>query len=426
MSTMPEIEIIAATKTLRQEPIAAESKKLRVAAYARVSTEQDEQQNSYEAQIDFYTHHIQSNPDWLFVSVFADRGITGTNTKNRDEFNKMIGLAMNGGIDLILTKSISRFARNTVDTLQTVRELKAVGVEVWFEKENLHTFDPKCEMMLTIMSSLAQEESRSISENVRWGQQQSMRKGKIHLAYSHFLGFKKGADGRPEIVEEEAAIVRNIYEWFLSGESINAIAARLTDMGIPTPSGKSRWSVSTIKSILSNEKYKGEALLQKTYTVDYLSKEVRKNTGEVPFIRVRNSHEPIIDPDVFDRVQDMLRRRTKYRRKLRTSHPFAGKIICGDCGEFYGHKVWHNQLNTERYDVWYCNHRYKRAKTCETPILRESEIKAAFESAMKQRGTEETSFSEERWRTLIEAAVAYPDRRMKFLFTDGNEIIVSL
>lgn len=220
MSTMPEIEIIAATKTLRQEPIAAESKKLRVAAYARVSTEQDEQQNSYEAQIDFYTHHIQSNPDWLFVSVFADRGITGTNTKNRDEFNKMIGLAMNGGIDLILTKSISRFARNTVDTLQTVRELKAVGVEVWFEKENLHTFDPKCEMMLTIMSSLAQEESRSISENVRWGQQQSMRKGKIHLAYSHFLGFKKGADGRPEIVEEEAAIVRNIYEWFLSGESI--------------------------------------------------------------------------------------------------------------------------------------------------------------------------------------------------------------
>lgn len=238
MSTMPEIEFIAATKTLRQEPIAAAPRKLRVAAYARVSTEQDEQQNSYEAQIDFYTRHIQSNPDWLFVSVFADRGITGTNTKNRDEFNKMIDLAMNGSIDLILTKSISRFARNTVVTLQIVRELKAVGVEVWFEKENLHTFDPKCEMMLTIMSSLAQEESRSISENVRWGQQQSMRKGKVHLAYSRFLGYKKGADDRPEIVEEEAAIVRNIYDWFLSGESINAIAARLTEAKIPTPSKK--------------------------------------------------------------------------------------------------------------------------------------------------------------------------------------------
>ena len=285
MTIMPEIEIIEATKTLRRESITTDAKKLRVAAYARVSTEQDEQQNSYEAQVDFYTRFIQSNPDWSFVSVFADRGITGTNTKNRDEFNKMVDLAMNGEIDLILTKSISRFARNTVDTLQTVRELKAVGVEVWFEKENRHTFDPKCEMMLTIMSSLAQEESRSISENVRWGQRQSMRKGKVHLAYSHFLGYKKGEDGRPEIVEEEAEIIRSIYNRYLSGETINTIADELTEAGIPTPSGKQKWSVSTVRSILSNEKYKGEALLQKTYTVDYLTKEVKKNTGEVPFVR---------------------------------------------------------------------------------------------------------------------------------------------
>ena len=168
---MPEIEFIAATKTLQQQPLSSEVRKKRVAAYARVSTEQDEQQSSYEAQVDFYTRYIQSNPEWEFVGVFADRGITGTNTKNRESFNRMINLALNGCIDIILTKSISRFARNTVDTLQTVRELKAVGVEVQFEKENLHTFDPKCEMMLTIMSSLAQEESRSISENVRWGQQ---------------------------------------------------------------------------------------------------------------------------------------------------------------------------------------------------------------------------------------------------------------
>ena len=337
---MPEIEIIAATKTLQQQPLSVATRKKRVAAYARVSTEQDEQQSSYEAQVDFYTRHIKSNPDWEFVEVFADRGITGTNTKNRENFNRMIDLALNGGIDIILTKSISRFARNTVDTLQTVRELKAVGVEVRFEKENLHTFDPKCEMILTIMSSLAQEESRSISENVRWGKQKSMRDGKVSLAYSRFLGYKKGADGRPEIVEEEAAIIRKIYDLFLSGKTINEIAATLTSMGVLTPAGRTKWSVSTVRSILSNEKYKGEALLQKTFTVDYLTKEVRRNNGEVPSVRVRNSHEPIIEPEVFDRVQSMLATSAKRRAKVRTKLPFAGKLICGDCGSFYGHKVW--------------------------------------------------------------------------------------
>lgn len=426
MSQVPKIEIIAATKTLQREPIVDTPKKLRVAAYARVSTEQDEQQNSYEAQIDFYTRHIQSNPDWGFVGVFADRGITGTNTKSRDEFNKMLDLAMNGAIDLILTKSISRFARNTVDTLQIVRELKAVGVEVWFEKENLHTFDPKCEMMLTIMSSLAQEESRSISENVRWGQRQSMRKGKIQLAYSRFLGFKKGADGRPEIVEEEAAIVRDIYDWFLSGESINAIAAKLTEEGIPTPAGKNCWSVSTVRSILSNEKYKGEALLQKTYTVDYLSKEVRKNTGEVPFIRVHNSHEAIIAPDVFDHVQELLHQRTKYRAKVYTHHPFAGKIICGDCGEFYGHKVWRVRSTGEHYDVWYCNHKYDGDVPCATLRLREEEIKAAFERVLEKRGEADTSYSDARWRETVKSVTVYPDQHLSFMPTDGREIKIVL
>ncbi len=419
---MPEIEIIAATKTLQQEPISTAPKKLRVAAYARVSTEQDEQQNSYEAQIDFYTRYIKTNPDWQFVGVFADRGITGTNTKNRDEFNKMIDLAMNGEIDLILTKSISRFARNTVDTLQTVRELKAAGIKVWFEKENLHTFDPKCEMMLTIMSSLAQEESRSISENVRWGQQQSMRKGKVHLAYKRFLGYKKGADGRPEIVEEEAAIVRDIYDWYISGKTINDIATRLTAKGIPTPAGKAKWSVSTVRSILGNEKYKGEALLQKTYTVDYLTKEVRKNTGEVPFIRVRNSHEPIIDPDVFDRVQELLSERCKARGKVYSKHPFAGKIICGDCGGFYGHKVWRVRSTGERYPVWYCNHKYDGDSICQTGPLKEDEIKVSFENALEMLGYNNPEYNDERWTTLVQSLTVHPDGRLAYLFTDGKEV----
>ena len=384
---MPEIEIIAATKTLQQQPLSVVARKKRVAAYARVSTEQDEQQSSYEAQVDFYTRHIKSNPDWEFVD---------TNTKNRENFNRMIDLALNGGIDIILTKSISRFARNTVDTLQTVRELKAVGVEVRFEKENLHTFDPKCEMMLTIMSSLAQEESRSISENVRWGKQKSMRDGKVSLAYSRFLGYKKGADGRLEIVEEEAAIIRKIYDLFLSGKTINEIAAILTSMGVLTPAGRTKWSVSTVRSILSNEKYKGEALLQKTFTVDYLTKEVRKNNGE------------------------------KRRAKVRTRHPFAGKLICGDCGSFYGHKVWRLRSTGERYDVWYCNHKYDGDKACESSRLRDEEVKAAFEKMLQKCNDPNPVYTDERWTELVESVKVCRGGHLIFTLTDGKIVKVTI
>ena len=376
--------------------------------------------------MDFYTRHIKSNPDWEFVEVFADRAITGTNTKNRENFNRMIDLALNGGIDIILTKSISRFARNTVDTLQTVRELKAVGVEVRFEKENLHTFDPKCEMMLTIMSSLAQEESRSISENVRWGKQKSMRDGKVSLAYSRFLGYKKGADGRPEIVEEEAAIIRKIYDLFLSGKTINEIAAILTNMGVLTPAGRTKWSVSTVRSILSNEKYKGEALLQKTFTVDYLTKEVRKNNGEVPSVRVRNSHEPIIEPEVFDRVQEILAESTKRRAKVRTRHPFAGKLVCGDCGSFYGHKVWRLRSTGEHYNVWYCNHKYDGDKTCDSPRLRDEEIKAAFEKMLQKCSDANPVYTDERWNKLEESVKVCRGGHLIFTLTDGRVVKVTL
>ena len=423
---MPEIEFIAPTKTLQKQPFASVTRKKKVAAYARVSTEQDEQQSSYEAQVDFYTRYIQSNPDWEFVEVFADRGITGTNTKNRESFNRMIQLALNGGIDIILTKSISRFARNTVDTLQTVRNLKAAGVEVIFEKENLHTFDPRCEMMLTIMSSLAQEESRSISENVRWGKQKSMRDGKVNLAYSHFLGYKKGPDGRPEIVEEEAVIIREIYDLFLSGRTLNEIAMMLTEMGVSTPAGKSKWCVSTVRSILSNEKYKGEALLQKTYTVDYLTKEVRKNTGEVPSVRVRNSHEAIIEPEVFDLVQEMLAENIKRRSKVRTKHPFAGKIVCGDCGGFYGHKVWRLRSTGERYDVWYCNHKYDGDEICDSPRLRETEIREAFEKVLQECGDPNPVYTDERWNELVQCVAVYRGNHFIFTLANGETVKITL
>ena len=304
MNTHREITIINPKPTAKTTK--RTKKKLKVAAYARVSTELDEQQSSYDAQVSFYENYIKQNKNWQFIGVFADRGITGTSTKNRTNFNKMVKIATMGGIDLILTKSISRFARNTVDTLQTVRELKAKGVEIFFEKENLHTFDPKCEMLLTIMSSFAQEESRSISENIRWGKRKSMQDGKVSIPYSCFLGYRKGKDGRLEIVESEAEIVRKIYKMYLGGRNLSYIAKFLTKHHIPTPRKKKIWTAATVKNILRNEKYKGDALLQKTYIEDYLTKKRRKNTGELPQYYVKNSHPAIIPRKVFNEVQKRL------------------------------------------------------------------------------------------------------------------------
>ena len=254
----------------------------RVAAYARVSTSSEEQLTSYEAQVDYYTRFIQSKPEWEFVRVYTDEGISAVNTKKREGFNQMVRDALDGKIDLIVTKSVSRFARNTVDSLVTVRKLKEKGVEVYFEKENIYTLDSKGELLITIMSSLAQEESRSISENVTWGQRKRFADGKVSLPYSHFLGYRKGDNGLPEIVPEEAETVRWIYSLFLSGKTTGSIASLLTREGIPTPAGKKKWAASTVESILKNEKYKGDALLQKAFTVDFLTKKQKKNEGEVP------------------------------------------------------------------------------------------------------------------------------------------------
>lgn len=360
-----------------------EHQKRRVAAYARVSTDSDEQLSSYEAQVDFYTRHIKSNPEWEFVNVYTDEGISGTNTKKREGFNRMVADALDGRIDLILTKSISRFARNTVDTLTTVRKLKEKNVEVYFEKENIYTLDAKGEVMITIMSSLAQEESRSISENVTWGIRKSMADGKITLAYKNFLGYEKGEDGLPKIVEGEARIVREIYRMFLDGKTVRTIADHLTDQGIPTPRGKEKWCVSTIMSILTNEKYKGDALLQKTYTADFLTKKSKKNHGEVPQYYIKNSHPAIIDPATFDLVQQEMERRRPNRRQLHKSSPFNAKIIRGECGGYYGRKVWHSK-SKHRKHVWRCNHKYGAETVCDTPNLDESVLEAAFVAAFNQ------------------------------------------
>ena len=329
-----------------------------VAAYARVSTDLEEQQSSYQAQIDYYTNYIQGRADWEFVGMYADEGISGTSTKHRQGFQTMITDALAGRIDLIVTKSVSRFARNTVDSLTSVRALKEAGVEVYFEKENIWTLDSKGELLITIMSSLAQEESRSISENVTWGHRRRFAEGKVMVPYASLLGYKKGDDGGLAVDEDQARIVRRIYREYLAGHSPKTIAAHLTKDGIPTPLGKKTWSVSTINSILRNE-------------------------GEIPQYYVTGNHEPIIAPAVWDQVQHELARRSGRSRSF--SHLFASKIECGCCGGWYGPKTWHAGSRYERR-IWRCNRKYDPAgdQPCATKHVTEDELIAAFEQATSQ------------------------------------------
>lgn len=380
---MPRITVIPSTFNPETRMPTAQIEKRKVAAYARVSTDLEEQVTSYRAQVDYYTKYIKEREDWEFVKVYTDEGISGTSTKNREGFQTMIANALDGKINLIITKSVSRFARNTVDSLSTIRLLKEHDVEVYFQKENIFTFDSKGELMISILSSLAQEESRSISENVTWGQRKRFADGKVSLPYSSFLGYRKGTDGLPEIVPEEAEIVRYIYRRFIAGLTPYKIAAELTEQGIPTPAGKEKWASRTIKSILTNEKYKGDALLQKKFTVDFLTKKQKINEGEVPQYYVENSHPAIIDPLEFDMVQDEFLRRENVGKQYSSTSIFASKMICGDCGSYFGAKVWHSNSKYRRV-IYQCNSKFKGEHFCTTPHLYESEIQQKFLNAFSR------------------------------------------
>lgn len=288
--------------------------KRRVAAYARVSTGREDQLTSYEAQINYYTSYIQSRADWAFAGMYADEGISGTSMQKRSGFRRMIRDAMAGKIDLILTKSVSRFARNTVDSLSTIRKLKARGVECYFEKENIRTMDSKGELLITIMSSLAQEESRSISENTRWGMRKAFENGRAFVPFKHFLGYEKSPGGKWVINPQQAETVRLIYTLFLQGATFYGIAAELTRRETPTPCGGKKWNAVTVKNILQNEKYRGDALLQKRYSRDFLNKKMLLNHGEVPQYYIKGCHEAIIEPPVFERVQAEIARRAALRQ----------------------------------------------------------------------------------------------------------------
>ena len=380
------VEVIPATWNPADESV-REIRKLRVAAYCRVSTELEQQQSSYDIQIEYYTRHIMQNPNWIFAGVFADDGRSATNTFRRDDFNQLMNQCMKGKVDMVITKSISRFARNTVDCISWVRKLKEKNVAVYFEKENLNTLDDSTEMILTILSSQAQEESRAISTNVKWGYARKFEKGESTRQRSY--GFRKAPTGEMCIVEEEAAVIRNMARWFLDGDSLERIKHRLEDARIETTTGKKTWSTGTIYNILTNEKIMGDVLLQKTFTADYLTKRRVKNSGQQKQYYVKNHHEAIIPKTVYYKIQEEIARRSSLKkagtRKGKTAqgvysskYALTGIMVCNECGAHYRRTTW--AKNGKKVIVWRCINRLEHGtKRChESPTLKEEVIQEAI------------------------------------------------
>ena len=388
------VRVIPATKTQGAIHSTHDGKK-RVAAYCRVSTDSEEQLNSYEAQKSYYTQKIADSPDWEMAGIYADEGISGTSMKKRTEFKKMITACKRGRIDLIITKSLSRFARNTVDCLETVRLLKANGIGVYFEKENINTLTESSEFLITLFSGFAQAESESLSKNVAWGWRKSAEAGNVYFQYKRMLGYRKGADGQPEIVPEEAEIIRRIYRRYLAGCSLGQIKQELEQDNIPTAQKVERWSSEVIHNILTNEKYMGDALLQKTYITDCITKKVKKNMGERPMYYVENNHPAIISREMFDQVQKEMTRRSSKRKVLQKSGKtelgkYSGKyaltelLVCGECGSPYKRVTW--ARNGKKRIVWRCVSRLEfGTKYCHnSPTLDESRLHNAILAAMNE------------------------------------------
>lgn len=397
-----KISVIPANP-LYEKRVNATQVKLRVAAYCRVSTELDEQEGSYEVQVEYYTQKINGNPMWVNAGIYADDGKSGTNTKKRDDFRAMIKDALDGKIDVILTKSISRFARNTVDSLIAIRKLKEKNIAVIFEKENINTLEASGEVLITILSSLAQEESRNISENVKWGYARKFEKGEVKVNHNKFLGYTKNENGELIIVPEEAKIVRLIFRMYLEGGSLKNIAAELGERNIKTVTGKDVWDTSVIERMLKNEKYMGDALLQKTYTTDFMTKKRVKNEGIVPQYYVEDNHEAIIPKPVFYLVQEELYRRAglnksavtrKKNRKSKYSSQYAltGILLCGDCGHEYRRITW--ARNGKKKIVWRCSNRLENGteKCGLSPTIEESVLHDAIMRAVNRVAKNEGDF----------------------------------
>nr|WP_200778197.1 recombinase family protein [Tissierella praeacuta] len=378
--------------------IRAELKVLRVAAYCRVSTTLEQQEGSYEAQVTYYTEKIKNNPNWKNAGIYADDGKSATNTKKRDDFNAMIEDCMAGKIDMVITKSVSRFARNTVDSLQTIRKLKEKNIAVYFEKENINTLDGTGELLITILSSQAQEESRNLSENTKWGITRRFENGIISINHKKFMGYTKDEDGELAIVPEEAEIVKRIYRMYLEGSSILEITRALEADEIKTATGKDTWHPGVIEKMLVNEKYMGDALLQKTYTVDFLTKKRVKNNGIVPQYYIEDNHEAIIPKELFYKVQEEKARRAslnksavtrkankakKEKSKFSSKYALTEILVCAECGHPYRRQVWSKY--GQKTTVWRCENRLKngtKANCKHSPTLKEEPLHNAIMTAI--------------------------------------------
>jgi len=404
----PNVIMIPATKVIEKSKT---QRKLRVAAYCRVSTDSDDQLLSYDSQVKHYTAEIEKNPTWTNAGIFADEGITGVSTKKREKFNEMIELCRAGKIDKIITKSTSRFARNTVDSLRYIRELKTLGISIYFEKENIDTMNMDNETIITVYSAFAQAESESISGNIRLGKRIKFKAGEAPMMYGNLLGYRKGADGKPEIIPEEAVIIRFIYDKFLEGNGYNKISDLLKEKGYKTKKGNEDWSVSGVRGILQNEKYKGDVIMQKTYVTDLFNKTSKRNRGELPMYLVKNHHVPIIEPVIFDKVQVEIAKRSSLKAltdkgitpnsRFSSKYALTGLIECGDCGAKYRRTTWSKR--GKKKVVWRCISRLEYGtKYCQkSPTIEEEKIHNGILKSinMIQKNSEEI-------RTLLYGTIA--------------------
>ncbi|OAA89077.1 recombinase family protein [Clostridium ljungdahlii] len=360
-------------------------RKTRVCAYCRVSTGSLKQSESLETQISYYERHIKNKSGWEYAGVFADEGISGTGMLKRTEFNRMIRACELGKVDLIMTKSISRFARNSADCIDVVRHLKNIGVGVYFERENINTLGADSELVLSILSSIAQDESRNISENVKWGIQKRFREGKFYITTKRFLGYDLNNEKQLTVNSEEGKIVKRIYREYLNGRSLKEIKSGLEKDNIKTVTGNRVWNESAIKYILQNEKYCGDAVLQKTITVDYLTGKRKKNKGEAPKYEVKEHHEAIISKEDFLKVQNIRKiKALKYgnlpenRDKYQNRYAFSGKIICGNCGAFFSRRTWNSKAKSKQI-VWQCRTYINEGKSsCCMKAVDDITLKAVF------------------------------------------------
>lgn len=404
--TAKQVIVIPATKSLHPERdgVVPNRKKKRVAAYCRVSTTLEEQQGSYALQKQYYENFINSRADWELVGIYGDEGKSGTSLKGRTGFLNMMDDVRAGKIDCIITKATSRFGRNNAEFIRILDELEHYGVEVSFESEGIMTSGQQNRTMLQVMGATNEHYSNTLSNNVRWSKERNMREGKVTFCYKTFLGYEKGEDGNPQIVPEEAELVRLIFELFIAGQSYASVARELNARGYTTKTGK-EWKKAAVRRVLSNEKYTGDALLQKTYKKSYLDKSCTINNGEKSQYLVRNNHPAIIDRDTFAKVKELMGKREKNKTYGTAKSPFNGKIICSECGAYFSHKTWNSRGNIQ-YAMWTCGNKYTEETTysdkkCKTPNLRQEWLEQGYLYTINQILARKTEYLGKCERKLV-------------------------